>query len=447
MKSGNILEFTNQKSKRTSLYEIIECGIRTFINGGWGFNVMKNPDRNDIINGFLKAVKLAKLSESLSKVKFKIRERDPIIKSFKSTCKKKIEDIGIDEKIQLVLNHEKMASSYSSKIKNTHTLYLDGHYQDLIINSFNHNIVQDLTFLRLNSIIYAQEKGIIQRSMNSIGGIGGFEIIETEAANLISKKTAKEAVDLLYAKSPIGGKFIVIMDPKLTGTFIHEAFGHACEADLVLNRESILEEKIGKKIAMDEIEIIDNPIMGQGRKFKLSYDLYGCYFIDDEGTPSQETIIVENGILRNYLHSIETSSRMGVLPNGHGRAHSCCKKPQVRMGFTHLMPRDWELEEIIEDTKNGILCEGVKYGYTDSTTGNFQFKCKFSYKIDHGEKKNLMRGVSLSGMALEVLNKIISIGKTMDYSDGVCGKGGQTVRVCNGGPYIRVKDIIVGGLN
>ncbi|KKK55437.1 hypothetical protein LCGC14_3074550, partial [marine sediment metagenome] len=262
-----------------------------------------------------------------------------------------------------------------------------------------------------------------------------------------SKKTAKEAVDLLYAKSPIGGKFIVIMDPKLTGTFIHEAFGHACEADLVLNRESILEEKIGKKIAMDEIEIIDNPIMGQGRKFKLSYDLYGCYFIDDEGTPSQETIIVENGILRNYLHSIETSSRMGVLPNGHGRAHSCCKKPQVRMGFTHLMPRDWELEEIIEDTKNGILCEGVKYGYTDSTTGNFQFKCKFSYKIDHGEKKNLMRGVSLSGMALEVLNKIISIGKTMDYSDGVCGKGGQTVRVCNGGPYIRVKDIIVGGLN
>ncbi len=447
VKTGTNIDFTDQKSKEISSYEIIECGIRTFVNGGWGFNVLKNPNRNTIINGFLKAVKLAKLSESLCKNKFKIRNRDPLIKNFKITCKKKLEDIGIDEKIQIVKRHEKIASEYSPKIKNTHTLYLDGHSQDLIFSSFGHHIVQDLSFLRLFSLIYAKEKGILQRSINSIGGIGGFEISETEGANNLTEKTAKEAVDLLNAISPVGGKFTVIMDPKLTGTFIHEAFGHACEADLVLNKESILEGKIGKKVAMDDIKIIDDPTMNQGKKFNLPYELFGSYFTDDEGTPSQKTIIIEDGILRNYLHSLETSSRMAVPSNGHGRANSCSSRPQVRMGFTYLVPKDWEYEEIIEDTKNGVLCEDFQYGYTDPTTGNFQFKCKLSYKIEHGEKRELMRDVSLSGLTLEVLNKISAIGKTMNYSDGICGKGGQSIRVCDGGPYIRTEDITVGGLN
>lgn len=447
IKNGTNLDFTDQKSREISSYDIIECGIRTFINGGWGFNVLKNPNKNTLISGFLKAIKLAKLSESLCKNKFKITERDPLIKNFKITCKKRLEDIGIDEKIQVIKSHEKIALDYSPKIKNTHTLYLDGHSQNLILSSFGHHIIQDLSFLRLFSLIHAQEKGILQRSINSIGGIGGFEIIETEEANNLSEKTAKEAVNLLKAKSPVGGKFTVIMDPKLTGTFIHEAFGHACEADLVLNKESILEGKIGLKIAKANIEIIDDPTMNQGKKFNLPYELFGSYFIDDEGTPSQKTTIIENGILRNYLHSLETSSRMAVPSNGHGRANSCSSRPQVRMGFTYLVPKDWKYEEIIEDTKHGVLCEDFQYGYTDPTTGNFQFKCKLSYKIEDGEKRELMRDVSLSGLTLEVLNNVTAIGKTMSYSDGICGKGGQTIRACDGGPYIRTEEITLGGLN
>ncbi|MFX1495773.1 MAG: metallopeptidase TldD-related protein, partial [Promethearchaeota archaeon] len=111
--------------------------------------------------------------------------------------------------------------------------------------------------------------------------------------------------------------------------------------------------------------------------------------------------------------------------------------------------KDWSLEEMIENTANGILCEDFQYGYTDPTTGNFQFKCKMSYKIEKGVKKELMRDVSLSGMTLEVLNKITAIGKAseMAISDGNCGKGGQTVHVCDGGPYIRVENVTVGGLS
>lgn len=444
---GVTLDFTDLKSKEISFHYITECGIRAFINGGWGFCVLKDLNREAIINGFQNAIKFARFSESRCKHKFKIRERDPLVKDFKITIRDKLEDIDIEEKINLVKHHERIASEYSSKVKNTHTLYIDGHANSLLINSFNNHILQDLSFLRLFSLVYTQGNGTLQRAINSVGGIGGFEIIHTEKADNLSKKTAKEAVDLLKAQSPIGGKFSIIVDPKLTGTMIHEAFGHAVEADLVLNDDSLLKNKINEKVASESVNIIDNPTMNQGKKFGIPYELFGCYFVDDEGVPSQKTTIIKNGVLKNYLHNLETSSRMDTTSNGHGRSSSFSSRPQVRMGFTFLEPGDWTTEEIIKDTKNGILCEDFQYGYTDPSTGNFQFKCKFSYKIENGEKKELMRDVALSGMILEVLNKISAIGKEVDYSDGMCGKGGQSIRVCDGGPYIRIDDITVGGLN
>lgn len=444
---GATLDFTDLKSKEISSHYITECGIRAFINGGWGFCVLKDVSKEGILNGFQKAIKLAKLSESYCKNKFSIVSRDPLIEKYAAKSKHDLEEIDIEEKINLVKHHEKVASDYSSKIKNTHTLYIDGHTKSLLINSFGSNIFQDLSFLRLFSLVYTQENGIIQRAINSVGGIGGYEITKTQKAENLSTKSAKEAVDLLKAKSPVGGKFTIIVDPKLTGTMIHEAFGHACEADLVLNNDSILKGRVDEKVASDKVNIVDNPTMDQGQKFGLPYDLFGCYFVDDEGIPSQKTEIIKNGILKNFLHNLETSSRMDTIPNGHGRSSSFSSRPQVRMGFTFLEPGDWSLEEIIEDTKNGILCEDFQYGYTDPSTGNFQFKCKFSSKVIKGEKKELMRDVSLSGMILEVLNKISAIGKEINYSDGMCGKGGQSLRVCDGGPYIRIEDITVGGLN
>ncbi|MFX1312780.1 MAG: TldD/PmbA family protein [Promethearchaeota archaeon] len=446
---GITLDFTDQKSKEISSYKITKCGIRTFKNGGWGFNVLKDINKKTITDGFLKAIKLASLSESLCKNKFKIKIYNPLIESFKIQCKKKLEDIDIKDKIKLVKYHENTAVDYSSKIKNTHTIYLDGHTLNKFINSYGSEISQDLSFVRIFCSVYAQEKGILQRSTNSTGGIGGFEITQTEKAENLSLITAKQAIDLLKAQSPIGGKFTIITDPKLTGTIMHEAFGHACEADLVLNNESILRSKFGQKIASEEVTFIDNPTIGQGEKFNLPYELFGSYYVDDEGIPSQKTVIIKNGILQQFLHNLETSSRMNVMPNGHGRASSNSSRPQVRMGFTFLEPRDWNIDEIIEDTKNGILCEDFQYGYTDPSTGNFQFKCKFSYKIENGEIKELMRDVALAGMILEALNKISAIGneQSFNYSDGMCGKGGQSVRVCDGGPYIRIEDVTVGGLN
>lgn len=449
LNKGTNLEFTNKRSKKISSHEILECGIRTFINGGWGFNVVKEITKQAIMEEFERTIKLALLSESLSINKFKIEERDPIIQDFEITPQKGLLDVEIQEKIELVKSHEKKALDYSSKVKNTHTIYLDNEKHSIFQNSNGSTIYQYLTLLRLFNSVYAQDNGVIQQAGNSIGGLGGFEMTQTEKAQGLSLESAEQAVELLKAKSPKGGKFDIIMDPKLAGTLIHEAFGHACEADLVLNDQSLLKGLIGEKVANDKVNIVDNPTMGGGKMFNIPYELYGSYFIDDEGIPSQKTYLIENGILSNFLHSLETSSRMKVAPNGHGRAASTSDKPIVRMGVTLLEPKDWSLEEMVEDTKNGIYCKDFQYGYTDPTTGNFQFKCKISQKINNGKYGEIMRDVSLSGMILEILNRIEAIGKRseMGFSDGTCGKGGQGIRVCDGGPPLLIKDVTVGGLS
>ncbi len=447
LSTGMFVDFTDRKSKEISSYETLDCGIRTFYNGGWGFVVLKDLSKNSIRNGFSQAIKLAQFSESLCKEKFKIKQPPSLKKEFQIRCNKKLSDIDITEKLSYVKDQSRVAYDYSPQVKNVRLTYSDGQSNLLFLNSAGSRIYQDLSLLRIYCVTYAQKEGIIQRGINTVGGLGGFEIAQTETAKNLGLNSAQEAVALLDAKSPMGGRFAVIMDPKLTGTFVHEAFGHAVEADLVLNKESILEGRIGEKVALDDVSIVENPTMGQGKKYNLPYELFGCYFVDDEGVPAQKVSIIENGVLKNYLHNLETASRMNCAPNGHGRAQGSSARAQVRMGVTLLEPKDWDLEEMIKDTKNGVLCEDFLYGYTDSTTGNFQFKCKLSYKIEKGEKKELMRDVALSGMTLEILNRISAIGKKASYSDGMCGKGGQSVRTSDGGPYIRVEDVTIGGLS
>ncbi len=444
---GTTIEFTDQKSKEISAYMIGSCGIRTFYKGGWGFIALEDLSRNAIEDSFQKAKKLAILSETHNTLKFNLRERSPVKKRFELKPKKSLEAVDISEKINLIKHHEKIAEEFSPYIKNTRSIYFDSIQNQIFLNSYGSEISQKLSLLRIFCGSYAQKDGIIQKSMNSVGGLGGFEINDTEKARNISKKSAEEAVALLDAQSPEGGKKVVIMDPELTGTFIHEAFGHAAEADQILNKESILEGKMGEKVALENITIIDDPQIGRSKTFNIPYILYGSYKFDDEGIPAQKTEIIKDGVLKNFLHTTETASRMNEEPNGHGRASSVSTRPQVRMGITLLEAGDWNLEEMIEDVKDGILCKGFQYGYTDTTTGNFQFKCSLSYRIENGKKTDLMRDVALSGMTLEILNKITAMGKEVSFSDGMCGKGGQRVRVCDGGPHIRVRDVTIGGLN
>jgi len=435
--SGTLLEFTNGKNKEVSYSNTKGVGIRAFVNGGWGFSVKQDVTDKSIIEGLNGAIKLAHLSEKYSKFKFRIKEYDAIRDKYSTKLKVPLDDVDIEQKIELILEIEKEAQNFDSRIINTNSFYTDGIIDSHFINSFGSSIEQTTSILRIFSIVYAKENGNLQRNLESRGGVGGFEL--TKKAEKIGIKSAENAIKLLSAKPVKGGKFTVIMDPKLTGVFIHEAFGHACEADSIIAKESILEGKLGEKIASESISIIDDPTPN-------NMALFGSYKFDDEGILVQPVKLIENGILNNYLHDLESASRMNVSPNGHGRASSYSSKPQVRMGVTYIKEGDWKLDEMIEDTKNGVLCENWLYGYTNPVTGNFQFKTRNCYNIENGEKTELLRDVGLSGLILEILNRVSAIGNKVEFSDGVCGKRGQHVRNCTGGPYLRVEEVVMGGL-
>ncbi|MHA1196308.1 MAG: PmbA/TldA family metallopeptidase, partial [Promethearchaeota archaeon] len=189
VKSGNFLEFTNRKSKEISSYELVECSIRALYEGKWGFYVLKDLNSNTIKQGMESAIKFCKVPSISINNPFKINEVDSYNKKIRIKSKKKIKDVPIEEKINLLKEHEDIAFNYSKKVKNTKTTYIDKHVKKIFLNAFGSKIFQEMEFVRLFSTVFAAENGVIQHSMNSVAGIGGFEIVETKKARAISKKS------------------------------------------------------------------------------------------------------------------------------------------------------------------------------------------------------------------------------------------------------------------
>lgn len=407
--------------------------IQAFTKGGYGFAVGYKFDKDSLSKVFQQAADLAHWSAKFVKNPFTIRETDDRREEYVISQQISIGNTSPDEKMNLLLEIEKEAY-YDPRIVSTNVNYTDLEVEYLIFNNFNR-------FIRLrNSWVYftmqsVAKEGIRQEGYHvSHGKIGGFEGLHDAIG--LGRASAESAVELLSAKPAPGGKFDLIVDPLLTGTFIHEAFGHTAEADSILTNESILADKLGGKIGNTNVNIVDNPELSNG---------FGFIPFDSEGTKSQKTQIVKNGVLVNYLHSLETASRMGVNPTGNGRASGYSVLPQVRMTNTYLEAGDSNLDEMMAELKNGLLCINWKYGYTDPIEGTHQFKMAKAYIIENGEKKQVIRDAAISGLTLDVLNRVHLIGDTVEYDAGYCSKGGQHIPVGSGGPYILIKDMVIGG--
>ncbi len=203
------------------------------------------------------------------------------------------------------------------------------------------------------------------------------------------------AVELLTAENPPSGRFPVILAPSMVGLFTHEAVGHNAEADTVKSGNSILEGKIGKLIASPNVTMVDDPTF-EGA--------YGSYVYDCEGTKAKKTVIIENGVLKSFLHNLETAHWFNVSPTGNARAENYSSPPIVRMSNTYMLPGKVKLEEILSSIKKGIFVEDVGFGgYVFPERGQFMFNANSSYLIENGRKTKLLKNVSLSGLTLEVL--------------------------------------------
>jgi TldD protein len=228
----------------------------------------------------------------------------------------------------------------------------------------------------------------------------------------------------------------VIADPDLAGVFAHEAVGHAAEGDSVVSGESILEKKIGEKVSSGFVTIYDDPAMENG---------FGSFPYDDEGVKGSKKILIENGVLKNFILSRETAFKLGMNPNGGARAESFAVRPLVRMSNTMIEKGEHSFDELIEDIKYGVYAKGTRGGQVDPAKGSFQFSAQEAFLIENGEVTKPLKDLSLSGLTLETLKNIDAVGKDVRFGEpGFCSKG-QLVPVGDGGPHIRIKNVLIGG--
>jgi TldD protein len=217
-----------------------------------------------------------------------------------------------------------------------------------------------------------------------------------------------------------------------------EAIGHTVEADWVL-AGSIVKDKVGQLVASELVTLADSGVS------QISPNAGGIVLVDDEGVPAQRTVVIDNGVLRNYLHNRETAQVFGVMPTGNARAWSYSDEPIIRMRNTYIEPGDMEFEELISGVKNGYFLKGGKGGQADANA-EFMFGVQEAYRITNGKVGELLRGVTISGQAFDVLKSCNGVGKEFKWGlgAGYCGKM-QAAKVDAGGPHVRCK-VIVGGV-
>ncbi|KKG05603.1 PmbA/TldD family protein [Methanosarcina mazei] len=405
------------------------AGIRALCGGSWGYTAVEG-DIN-LKRGVEAASKLA-FSMNASTPKEDVELAAVASPEVRDLPEVRINprDIAIEEKVSLLKSIEEHAQLEG--VHSTKVMYLESEFKVDYRNSEGLECEYELLNVGFAVSAVASENGVYQAGRESRFGYG-YELFENENVLELAGKAGKTALELLKAKTPKGGEMPVVLDQELAGVFAHEAVGHASEADLVLEGDSILENRIGEQIASPLITIIDDPTLHE----------FGYYPFDAEGSESKRTEIIKDGIFNSYLHSRETAAKLGGTP-GNCRAQGY-SMPVVRMSNTFIDNGDSRFEEMLEEVKDGMYLIGSRGGQVNTGEGIFQFNAEKGYLIKNGELTGLLRDVSLSGKTLEILNHVTLVGNDLKMTAGRCGKAGQLVPVSDGSPHIAISKALVGG--
>jgi TldD protein len=293
--------------------------------------------------------------------------------------------------------------------------------------------------VRLNVTCIAEEKG--RREIGSYGGGGRVEfgwLLEEERFARFAREAARQAILNLSAKDAPAGAMTVVLGPGWPGILLHEAIGHGLEADFNRKGVSAFTGKIGQRVASDLCTIVDDGTIANRR---------GSLNIDDEGTPTGRTVLIERGILKGYLQDRLNAKLMGMAPTGNGRRQSFAHPPMPRMTNTFMLAGESDPNEIIRSVKSGLYAVSFGGGQVDITNGKFVFSASEAYLIEDGRVTAPVKGATLIGNGPDVLTRVSMVGNDLklDEGVGVCGKDGQSVPVGVGLPTIRVDGLTVGG--
>lgn len=292
-------------------------------------------------------------------------------------------------------------------------------------------------YYRVVAIVTASCKDRLETGYEVAGRSQSFESVkELEEFFKVGEKASALALNMLESRRVKAGIMSVVLAGEAGGTMIHEAVGHGLEADHAEEGLSVYAGRTGEKVANSNITVIDDPTIP---------GLYGSYKVDDEGVKASKVILIENGILKNFLYDKLTALKYGKDSNGHGRRQSFRHTPIPRMANTYIAPGEQDPEDIIKSVRKGLLVKKMGGGEVNPLTGDFVFEVREGYYIEDGEVKYPVKGATLVGNGPKVLEQIDMIGKDLHFEPGVCGKDGQGVPVSDAQPTLRIPEITVGG--
>jgi TldD protein len=350
-----------------------------------------------------------------------------------------LKSLADQHKIDLLRKIESETRKLDTRIEEVIVSLIGAHENILVANQDGSLAADVRPLVRMNVTVIVEENG--RREQGSMGGGGRSDysyFIDQNRALEYGKEAVRQALVNLEAEEAPAGNMTVVLGPGWPGILLHEAIGHGLEGDFNRKGTSAFSGRIGERVASDLCTVVDDGTL-PGRRGSLS--------IDDEGTPTEKTVLIENGILKGYMQDKLNARLMGVKPTGNGRRESYANLPMPRMTNTYMLPGPHNPEEIIKSVKKGLYAKNFAGGQVDITSGKFVFSASEAYLVENGKITRAVKGATLIGNGPDVLTKVSMVGTDLELDSGVgtCGKDGQSVPVGVGQPTLKIDGLTVGG--
>jgi len=423
LKNGKFEASIEEKSKG--------MGIRVIENGA-AFVSITNLSKKKIKEALKDAIKEAKLSSSIAlseekpnKANYKVVGDSPSEENIKEFL------LNLDSKVNLPWIKSRIFSLTETLTKK------------YFANSDGSKICSEIQRFHLEYNLVAKEGNKIEQRNFFFGSSGGWKNFLKLKVEESIESEAKRMIKIINAGKNKKGNYDVVLAPELVGIIVHESCGHPLEADRILGREAAQAgesyakiDSIGRKIGSEKVTIVDDPTVKNS---------YGFYLFDDEGIKARKKFLIKEGIINEFLLNRETALVLKTKSNGSARAMNFAREPIIRMSNTFMLPADYNLDEMIEDIKKGILIKSFTEWNIDDVRWNEKYVGFEAYEIVNGELKDFVRRPIIETTTEELYSKIDACSKDLQFVAGTCGKGEpmQGVPVWMGGPYVRARNLRV----
>ncbi|MDP2180439.1 metalloprotease TldD [Methylicorpusculum sp.] len=350
-----------------------------------------------------------------------------------------LKSLADQQKVDLLRKVDSETRKLDNRIEEV-IISLIGAHDSILVASQDGQLTADIRpLVRMNVTVIVVQNG--RREQGSMGGGGRCDytmFFDEDKALDYGKEAVRLALVNLEAVEAPAGNMTVVLGSGWPGILLHEAIGHGLEGDFNRKGTSAFSGRVGERVGSSLCTVVDDGTL-PGRRGSLS--------IDDEGTPTENTVLIENGILKGYMQDKLNARLMGVSPTGNGRRESYAHLPMPRMTNTYMLPGAHDAEEIIRSVEKGLYAKNFGGGQVDITSGKFVFSASEAYLIENGKLTRPVKGATLIGNGPDVLTRVSMVGNDLQLDSGVgtCGKDGQSVPVGVGQPTLKIDGLTVGG--